>query len=94
MEVTARIAARSASSRSAYLDRIRAAGSNGPARGDLGCANLAHGFAACGADEKLHLKAAERRNVAIVSSYNDLLSAHQPMQEYPAWLKKSVRAAG
>ncbi len=59
-EVTARIAERSAATRSAYLERIRAAAAEGPARGDLGCANLAHGFAACGADEKLHLRAGER----------------------------------
>ena len=94
MEVTARIAARSASSRSAYLERIRAAAAEGPARGDLGCANLAHGLAACGADEKLHLQAAERRNVAIVSAYNDMLSAHQPFERYPSILKKAVLQAG
>ena len=94
MEVTARIAARSASSRSAYLERIRAAAADGPARGDLGCANLAHGLAACGADEKLHLRAAERRNVAIVSAYNDMLSAHQPFERYPSILKKAVLQAG
>ena len=93
-EVTARIAARSADSRSAYLERIRAAAADGPARGDLGCANLAHGFAACGADEKLHLRAGERRNVAIVSAYNDMLSAHQPLERYPAILKKAVLQAG
>src|SRR4051812_13229959 len=94
MEVTARIAARSASSRSAYLERIRAAAAEGPARGDLGCANLAHGLAACGADEKLHLRAAERRNVAIVSAYNDMLSAHQPFERYPSILKKAVLRSG
>src|SRR4051812_32775667 len=94
MEVTARIAARSASSRSAYLERIRAAAAEGPARGDLGCANLAHGLAACGADEKLHLRAAERRNVAIVSAYNGMLSAHQPFERYPSILKKAVLGAG
>jgi phosphogluconate dehydratase len=93
-EVTARIAARSASTRSAYLERIRAAAAEGPARGDLGCANLAHGLAACGADEKLHLRAAERRNVAIVSAYNDMLSAHQPFERYPSILKKAVLGAG
>jgi phosphogluconate dehydratase len=93
-EVTARIAARSAQSRSDYLERIRAAAITGPARGDLGCANLAHGLAACGADEKLHLRAGERRNVAIVSSYNDMLSAHQPFERYPAILKKAVLQAG
>ena len=94
MEVTARVSQRSAHSRAAYLERIREAASTGPARGDLGCANLAHGLAACGADEKLHLRAAERRNVAIVSAYNDMLSAHQPFERYPAILKKAVMQAG
>src|SRR4051794_987101 len=93
-EVTARVAERSSESRSAYLERIRAAGATGPARGALGCANLAHGFAACGPDEKLHLQATERRNIAIVSAYNDMLSAHQPLERYPAILKKAVLQAG
>ena len=92
--VTARISARSADTRAAYLERIRAAAAEGPARGELGCANLAHGFAACGPDEKLHLRADERRNVAIVSAYNDMLSAHQPLERYPAILKKAVLQAG
>ena len=93
-EVTARIAERSAESRAAYLGRIRAAALEGPARGALGCANLAHGFAACGPDEKLHLQAAERPNVAIVSAYNDMLSAHQPLERYPAQIKRAVAKAG
>src|SRR6187431_381809 len=92
--VTARIVERSAGTRTAYLQRIRAAAAEGPARGALGCANLAHGFAACGPDEKLHLRANERRNVAIVSAYNDMLSAHQPLERYPAILKKAVLQAG
>src|SRR5262245_61836199 len=92
-EVTARIAERSSESRSAYLERIRAAAAVGPARGALGCANLAHGFAACGADEKAILQTAERRNIAIVSAYNDMLSAHQPFERYPAILKKAVLQA-
>src|SRR3954452_15713392 len=93
-EVTARVAERSSESRSAYLERIRAAAAVGPARGALGCANLAHGFAACGPDEKLHLRASERRNIAIVSTYNDMLSAHQPFERYPSMLKKAVLSAG
>src|SRR5918995_6025130 len=93
-EVTARIVERSAGTRTAYLQRIRAAAAEGPARGALGCANLAHGFAACGPDEKLHLSANERSNVAIVSAYNDMLSAHQPLERYPAILKKAVLQAG
>jgi len=93
-DVTERIAARSADTREPYLERIRAAAATGPARGHLGCANLAHGFAACGADEKLLLRAAERPNVAIVSAYNDTLSAHQPLERYPRLIKQAVREAG
>ncbi len=93
-EVTARIQSRSAATRSAYLARIAAAARVGPAREAHGCANLAHGVAACGADEKLMLKAGERRNIAIVSAYNDMLSAHQPLERYPALLKRAVKDAG
>jgi phosphogluconate dehydratase len=93
-EVTDRITARSAEARSAYLARMRAATLEGPARGQLGCANFAHGAAACGDEEKLHLRGAERPNIAIVTSYNDLLSAHQPYGRYPTQLKRAVRDAG
>jgi phosphogluconate dehydratase len=92
-DVTRRLVERSADSRAAYLDRIRAAARQGPARGGLGCANAAHGFAASGAD-KDELKRAVRPNVAIVSSYNDMLSAHQPFAEFPEQIKDAVRDAG
>ncbi|RAY11634.1 phosphogluconate dehydratase [Actinomadura craniellae] len=92
--VTRRIAARSAPRRSAYLARIRAAAGESPARTALGCANLAHGFAACGPGETLALRGAVRPNIAIVSAYNDLLSAHQPLGAYPDLLKRAVAEAG
>lgn len=92
--VTQRIAERSAGPRSAYLARIRAAVGVGPARGELGCANLAHGFAACGPADKLGLRGTAKPNIAIVSSYNDMLSAHQPLQDYPAVLRQAVADAG
>ena len=92
--VTRRIADRSAATRSGYLDRIRAAASAGPARGALGCANLAHGFAACGVEDKLTLRGAAKPNIAIVTSYNDMLSAHQPFKDYPDLLKAAVAEAG
>src|SRR5689334_16953632 len=88
--VTERIAARSARSPAAYLDRLQAALMQGPARGDLGCANLAHGFAACAPEEKALLRTTPRANVAIVSAYNDMLSAHQPYLTYPQTLKRAV----
>ncbi|WP_062348839.1 phosphogluconate dehydratase [Herbidospora yilanensis] len=96
-EVTQRIVERSRESRTAYLSRVDADAAElrrrGPARGHLGCANLAHGFAAAGADKPL-VRAATRPGVAIVTSYNDMLSAHQPYESYPPELKKAVRAAG
>src|SRR5947209_4298983 len=85
-DVTERIAARSAATRTAYLGRTAAAYEEGPVRRGLACSNLAHGFAAMDGVDKEALRAARAPGVAIVSSYNDMLSAHQPMQEYPAWL--------
>ncbi|WP_181870974.1 phosphogluconate dehydratase [Sphaerisporangium album] len=97
-EVTERLAERSARTRDVYLARVgeaaREARRRGPARTALGCANLAHGFAACSPADKLALRGAERPGVAIVSAYNDMLSAHQPYETYPAILKEAVREAG
>jgi len=92
--VTDRIAARSAATRSAYLSRVRAAASRGPARTRLGCGNLAHGFAAADPAAKAELRAGVKPNVAIVTSYNDMLSAHAPYADYPPLLKDAVLRAG
>lgn len=93
-EVTERVAARSAATREAYLSRVQAAAQAGPTRGSLGCANLAHGFAACAPADKIELRGAAKPNIAIVSAYNDMLSAHQPFETYPAVLKRAVSEAG
>jgi phosphogluconate dehydratase len=93
-EITARIARRSAPTRRAYLDRVADAARFGPARGRLACSNLAHGFAAGDAVEKDALRGRSKPNIAIVSAYNDLLSAHRPFETYPARIKKSVIDAG
>ena len=95
-DVTARLVERSSASRAAYLARVRAAAGTGPAaRTDLGCANLAHGFAASEPVEKTSLRGRTKPNLAIVTSYNDMLSAHQPFVDYPPVLKKAaVRAGG
>ncbi|MDZ5663401.1 phosphogluconate dehydratase [Nocardioides sp. S-58] len=94
--VTARLVERSTASRAAYLSRVRAAAGTGPAaRTDLGCANLAHGFAASEPAAKTALRGRTKPNLAIVTSYNDMLSAHQPFVDYPPVLKKAaVRAGG
>jgi phosphogluconate dehydratase len=98
-DVTDRIARRSRPARTAYLERIdrriEREQAEGRPRALAGCANLAHGVAACGADEKgLLAHRHDVPNVAIVSAYNDMLSAHQPLERYPALLKKEILRAG
>ena len=89
--VTDRIRERSRASRDAYLARCRAAAARKPRRGTLSCGNLAHGFAACGPSEKSDLAGTTTANIAIVSSYNDMLSAHQPYETFPPLIKQAVR---
>jgi phosphogluconate dehydratase len=93
-DVTARITARSAASRAAYLARIKAAGSAGPHRAALGCANQAHGFAACAPGDKALLRGTKAPSLAIVTAYNDMLSAHQPYERLPGLIRDAARAAG
>jgi len=93
-EVTQRIIERSQKTRAEYLAKIEAARIQGPHRGALSCGNLAHGFAACGKQEKDDLTSMVKANVAIVSSYNDMLSAHQPYETYPAILKEAINEVG
>jgi phosphogluconate dehydratase len=91
--VTARIVARSRDSRRDYLARMDAARAAGPARSKLSCGNLAHGFAASGGD-KAQLRGGRGGNLAIVTAYNDMLSAHQPFEPYPSLIRAAARAAG
>jgi len=93
-EVTGRIRARSQHTRHDYLARMQAARSGGAARGGLSCANFAHGFAAAGPGDKQALRALVWPNIAIVSAYNDMLSAHQPLERFPALIKMAAREAG
>jgi phosphogluconate dehydratase len=93
-EITERIAERSRRTRAAYLEQVRAARARGPQRAKHSCGNLAHAFAACGSADKEDLKAAQKPNVAIVSAYNDMLSAHQPFERFPGLIKEAVRGAG
>ncbi|MFT4924065.1 MAG: phosphogluconate dehydratase [Phenylobacterium sp.] len=92
--VTDRIIQRSQASRQRYLERIAEAGGSARARTNLPCGNLAHGFAACSSDEKSDLTADAKANIAIVSAYNDMLSAHQPYQDYPQQIKEVIAANG
>ncbi len=94
IEITERIADRSAPTRRAYLEMIAQAANRSPKRTALSCSNLAHGFAACGTDDKDSLKGEVKANIAIVSAYNDMLSAHQPLETYPSLIKEACREVG
>jgi phosphogluconate dehydratase len=93
-KVTQRIIQRSRPSRQAYLAHLDAARVKGVQRGTLACTNLAHGFAAFPANDKLKLREQKQPSVAIVSSYNDMLSAHQPFEYFPKVIKEAVREVG
>jgi phosphogluconate dehydratase len=93
-EVTERIVRRSHDKRSFYLDRIEGALQTRPHRRLLGCANQAHGFAACRPGDKAALRSGEGPNLAIVTAYNDMLSAHKPYERYPGLIRETARALG
>lgn len=82
-EVTERIKARSASSRKTYLEQVQKNFNRDTGRRGLSCGNLAHGFAGCSSDEKAVIAAGDEPNMAIISAYNDMLSAHKPYEKYP-----------
>ncbi|OAB60313.1 phosphogluconate dehydratase [Leptolyngbya valderiana BDU 20041] len=91
--VTDRIRERSGPTRSDYLDRLDAAVESGPSRARISCGNLAHAFAASG-DDKPVLKALKAPNLGIVTAYNDMLSAHQPLEKFPALIKFAAQSRG
>ena len=100
--VTRRIAQRSAPTRSAYLAQIQAARERKPGADRMGCANVAHAFAAMPPSDKARatgidkFKVVAQRgpNIGIVNAYNDLLSAHAPLQRYPDLIKTEARRLG
>ncbi|KQV58248.1 MULTISPECIES: phosphogluconate dehydratase [unclassified Caulobacter] len=93
-EVTARIVARSKDSRAAYLANMQHAIDSQPGRAKLSCANWAHAFAASPGVDKVRALDPNAPNIGIVSAYNDMLSAHQPLEEYPALIKTAAREVG
>ncbi|SLN19154.1 phosphogluconate dehydratase [Pseudooctadecabacter jejudonensis] len=91
--VTDRIRARSEEARKTYLARMAAAAAEGPRRAHLTCGNQAHAYAAMGGDKDT-LVADRAPNIGIITAYNDMLSAHQPFETYPAKIREAARAAG
>ena len=93
-DTTARIAQRSKASRADYLERMDAARRSGPGRAKLSCANWAHAFAALPGEDKQRMRDPTAPNIAIVSAYNDMLSAHQPLGRFPDLIKAAAQEIG
>jgi phosphogluconate dehydratase len=93
-EITARIRERSAAGRRAYLARIDALSNRPPGSERMGCANVAHAFAGMPGDQRFKVVAERAPNIGIVTAYNDMLSAHQPYERYPALLRDEALRHG
>ena len=91
--VTERIRARSQHRREAYLKRVQSAYQSGVTRHRINCTNMAHAYAAMPVCDKGLFKADLAPNIGIVTAFNDMLSAHQPYESYPALIKEAVRKA-
>lgn len=93
-EITDRIVERSSDSRRKYMEKVERARLDGVTRKQLSCGNLAHGFAACSSDSKKRLIGEDAPNFAIVSAYNEMLSAHQPYHAYPEIIRDAAHDLG
>ncbi|MDQ3060507.1 MAG: phosphogluconate dehydratase [Pseudomonadota bacterium] len=93
-DITARIAERSRSTRSAYLAQLQADSARPPSLDRMGCANLAHAVAGMPLDDRFKVVVERRPNIAIVTAYNDMLSAHTPLKSYPDLIKDEARKLG
>jgi len=92
--VTARITERSRATRSAYLQQIEAAAARPAGAERMGCANVAHAFAGMPGNDKFRVVVERGPNIAIVNAYNDMLSAHAPLEHYPELIKQVARERG
>jgi phosphogluconate dehydratase len=93
-DITARIKERSRPTRNAYLAQLQADSSRPPSLDRMGCANIAHAVAGMPLDDRFKVVTERRPNIGIVTAYNDMLSAHTPLQSYPALIKDEARKHG
>ena len=87
IHITKRIINRSRKTRESYIKLMKSLAKNGVSRSGLSCGNLAHAIAACSESDKLNLMTEQKANIGIISSYNDMLSAHKPYEKYPEQIK-------
>ncbi|OYT99707.1 MAG: phosphogluconate dehydratase [Burkholderiales bacterium PBB1] len=93
-QVTQRIRERSAPLREPYLARVAAAAQRARGSDRMGCANVAHAFAALASNDKLRVVAERAPHIGVVTAYNDMLSAHQPYEGFPALIRDEARQRG
>lgn len=93
-KITDTIIQRSQKNRAIYIERMKKAHLNKPGRGELSCSNIAHAIAPCSTHEKETLTQMQKENIAIVSAYNDMLSAHQPFVTFPPLIKRALNLQG
>jgi phosphogluconate dehydratase len=92
--ITARIVERSRPSRSAYVAQLHAAANRERSTDRMGCANLAHAVAGIPLDDRFKVVTERAPNIAIITAYNDMLSAHSPFKNYPDLIKEEARKHG
>ena len=90
-EVTKNIIKRSKLNRLKYLQKLNEAKDLNIRRDLLSCGNIAHSVAGCSSSEKKEIISGEKPNIAIVSAYNDMLSAHKPYENYPSLIKNVIQ---
>ena len=88
IHITKRIVNRSKESRESYVKLMKSLSKKGVSRSGLSCGNLAHAIAACSESDKINLMAEQKANIGIISSYNDMLSAHKTYEDYPKKIRK------
>ena len=93
-DITARIRERSQPLRQAYLARTRAIAARPRGADRMGCANVAHAFAALPGSDKFRVVAEKAPNIGVITAYNDMLSAHQPYEGFPALIRDEARRLG
>jgi phosphogluconate dehydratase len=93
-DITARIRERSQPLRQAYLERTRAMAARPRGADRMGCANVAHAFAALPGSDKFRVVAERAPNIGVITAYNDMLSAHQPYEGFPAVIRDEARRLG
>ena len=93
-EITERIKEKSRPTRTAYLDRVSSMKKRDRGSDRLGCANVAHAIAALPKDDKFKIVSERQPNLAIVTAYNDMLSAHKPYESYPEMIRQAAASFG